>query len=104
MITTNQHFFIHKNNIMKQNSKNKTQTRQQSKSSSGNNGRAANNTGSNGKQSPAKNSNKESLLEKLFTDQLKDMYYAEQALLKALPKMAQACTTEELEDAFNEHL
>jgi hypothetical protein len=42
----------------------------------------------------------ESLLEKFFTDQLQDIYYAEQQLLKALPKMQQAATTEELEDSF----
>ncbi len=50
------------------------------------------------------NGKQESLLEKFFTDQLKDIYYAEQQLLKAIPKMAQASTTEELEDAFNDHL
>jgi ferritin-like metal-binding protein YciE len=44
-----------------------------------------------------------SLLEKFFTDQLKDIYYAEQQLLKALPEMQKAATTEELEDAFAEH-
>ncbi|HTH29700.1 MAG TPA: ferritin-like domain-containing protein [Lacibacter sp.] len=42
-------------------------------------------------------------LEKFFTDQLKDMYYAEQQLLKALDEMQQATTTEELEDAFEHH-
>jgi ferritin-like metal-binding protein YciE len=46
---------------------------------------------------------KESLLEKFFVDQLKDIYYAEQQLLKALPEMQKACTTEELEDAFKKH-
>jgi ferritin-like metal-binding protein YciE len=45
-----------------------------------------------------------SLLEKFFMDQLKDIYYAEQQLLKALPKMESACTTEELKEAFNDHL
>jgi ferritin-like metal-binding protein YciE len=45
----------------------------------------------------------ESLLEKFFTDQLQDIYYAENQLLKALPKMQQAATTEELEDAFGDH-
>lgn len=43
------------------------------------------------------------LLEKFFQDQLKDIYYAEQQLMKALPEMQAACTTEELEDAFEEH-
>jgi len=78
---------------MKQNTKNKNQGRQgQRVSENGNN--------SNGNSSRDKGS----LLEKFFTDQLKDIYYAEQKLLKAIPKMAQASTTEELEDAFNEHL
>lgn len=44
-----------------------------------------------------------SLLEEFFTDQLKDIYYAEQQLLKGLEKMQRAATTEELEDAFMEH-
>lgn len=44
-----------------------------------------------------------SLLEEFFTDQLKDIYYAEQQLLKGLDKMQNAATTEELEDAFSEH-
>jgi ferritin-like metal-binding protein YciE len=56
----------------------------------------------------ASNSNgserQESLLEKFFIDQLKDIYYAEQQLVKALPEMQKACTTEELEDAFGNHL
>jgi ferritin-like metal-binding protein YciE len=46
---------------------------------------------------------KESLLEKFFLDQLKDIYYAEHQLLKALNEMKSAATTEELEDAFENH-
>ena len=34
-------------------------------------------------------------LEKFFQDQLKDIYYAEQQLLKALNEMKSASTTEE---------
>ena len=45
----------------------------------------------------------ESMLENFFTDQLKDIYYAEQQLLKALQKMEKESTTEELEEAFNNH-
>jgi len=44
------------------------------------------------------------LLEKLFCDMLKDMYWAEQHLLKALPKMKEAATTEALQDALEDHL
>ena len=46
---------------------------------------------------------KGSQLEKFFLDQLKDIYYAEQQLLKALTEMKSASTTEELEDAFENH-
>jgi ferritin-like metal-binding protein YciE len=43
-------------------------------------------------------------LENLFLDGLADMYYAEQQLEKALPKMAEAATHQELRDAFESHL
>jgi ferritin-like metal-binding protein YciE len=43
-------------------------------------------------------------LEKFFINQLKDIYYAEQHLVKALGEMQKATTTEELEDAFEHHL
>jgi ferritin-like metal-binding protein YciE len=42
-------------------------------------------------------------LQKFFLDQVKDMYYAEQELLKALPEIKSVATTEELEDAIDEH-
>lgn len=45
-----------------------------------------------------------SYLQKFFIDQLKDMYYAEQELLKTMPEMKNAATTEELEDAIDEHM
>jgi ferritin-like metal-binding protein YciE len=45
-----------------------------------------------------------SQLEKLFIDSLKDLYWAEKALTKALPKMQEAATTEELKAAIEEHL
>jgi ferritin-like metal-binding protein YciE len=45
-----------------------------------------------------------SYLQKFFIDQVKDMYYAEQELLKAMPEMKSAATTEELEDAIDEHM
>lgn len=43
-------------------------------------------------------------LRSLFEDQLKDIYWAEKALTKALPKMAKNATAPELIDALNEHL
>ncbi len=45
-----------------------------------------------------------SQLEKLFHDSLKDLYWAEKHLTKALPKMQKAATTEELKTAIGEHI
>lgn len=39
----------------------------------------------------------------LFVDQLKDIYWAEKALVKALGKMQKAATSEELADAISTH-
>ena len=44
------------------------------------------------------------MLEDFFVDALKDIYWAEKALTKALPKMQRAATSEELKTAFEEHL
>lgn len=46
---------------------------------------------------------KEGALYKFFLDGLKDMYFAEKHILEALPKMKEAATTEELQDAFEDH-
>ena len=43
-------------------------------------------------------------MEELFMDMLKDIYWAEKHLTKALPKMVKAATTEELQNAFEDHL
>lgn len=43
-------------------------------------------------------------LEKYFNDTLKDIYWAEKHLVKALPKMQKAATTEELKEAIGEHI
>ena len=45
-----------------------------------------------------------SQLEKLFHDALKDIYWAEKALTKALPKLMKKATTEELRSAIGEHI
>lgn len=44
------------------------------------------------------------LLHELFMDELKDIYWAEKHLTKALPKMRKAATADELADAFEDHL
>lgn len=46
----------------------------------------------------------DSALNELFIDELKDIYWAEQHLTKALPKMAKAATTDELRTAIQNHL
>jgi ferritin-like metal-binding protein YciE len=43
-------------------------------------------------------------LQKLYTDELRDLYNAENQLLKALPKMAKAASSAELKEAFDKHL
>jgi ferritin-like metal-binding protein YciE len=43
-------------------------------------------------------------LHELFLEELADIYNAEQQLTKALPKMAKAAESEELRQAFEEHL
>ena len=45
----------------------------------------------------------EKKLEDLFYDTLKDIYYAERQILKALPKMAKKANSEELKSAFLTH-
>lgn len=42
-------------------------------------------------------------LKTLFVDGLKDLYWAESHLIKALPKMSKAATSEDLKMAFNTH-
>ncbi|MBR0647841.1 YciE/YciF ferroxidase family protein [Plastoroseomonas hellenica] len=42
-------------------------------------------------------------LNDLFEDTLKDVYYAERQILKALPKMMRAAENQELKTAFNTH-
>jgi len=68
-------------------------TKQESKSPKGNS--------KNGKDSNGMDS---SQLMQLFEDQLKDIYWAEKALTKALPKMIKNATSEELIEVLNSHL
>lgn len=62
---------------------------------------------SKGTKSKSKSSNKSmqsSQLMKLFVDELKDIYWAEKALTKAIPKMVKKATSEELITALENHL
>ena len=44
------------------------------------------------------------MLEKFLVDSLKDMYWAEKHLTKALPKLEKAATSQELKQALQDHL
>ena len=45
----------------------------------------------------------DSMLMDFFTDELKDIYWAEKQLTKSLPKLQRAANSEELQQAFQEH-
>lgn len=47
---------------------------------------------------------KETGFRKLFEDELKDIYWAEKALTKAIPKMIKKATSEDLIEALEDHL
>ena len=55
------------------------------------------------RQQPAATGNG-SMLEDYFMDALKDIYWAEKALTRALPRMSKAATTKDLKKAFDQHL
>src|SRR5215468_9944848 len=46
----------------------------------------------------------ENSLQQLYVEQLKDLYNAENQLVKALPKMAKAAKSEALREGFEQHL
>lgn len=45
-----------------------------------------------------------SMLQELFIEELRDIYWAEKHLVKALPKLEKACSSEDLATAFEDHL
>src|ERR1700689_3147280 len=47
---------------------------------------------------------KTNTLKEVYVDELRDLYNCEQQLIKALPKMAKAATSEELRSGFESHL
>lgn len=62
------------------------------------------NTATGRSQSAAGSKSGDSRLEEFFHDEIKDIYWAEKKLVQTLPKMAKAATSEELKNAFTEHL
>ena len=65
---------------------------------------SAGNTARKSKSADTTPQNENSQLEKFFVDALKDIYWAEKHLTKALPKMQKAATSEELQQAIEDHL
>src|SRR5215831_11650869 len=74
----------------------------------------ASKTRTSGNNSTKRNSNQSSsgtgnvdqrhpMLEKFFVDELKDIYWAEKHLVKALGKLSKSATTDELRQAFEDH-
>ena len=56
-------------------------------------------------QQQSKKTGKEAAgLNQLFEDMLRDIFWAEKALVKALPKMSKNASSQELKDALDEHL
>jgi ferritin-like metal-binding protein YciE len=62
-------------------------------------------TGKSSKSTKSATSEKgaKSMLEKFFVEELKDIYWAEKHLVKALPKLQKAATSDELANAIEEH-
>jgi ferritin-like metal-binding protein YciE len=75
-------------------SKNQGSTKSTNKSSSG--------KSATGKSATGKKEH-QSLLRKFFIEELQDIYWAEKHLVKELPKLQKAATTDELADAIGDH-
>ncbi|RYD92760.1 MAG: ferritin-like domain-containing protein [Sphingobacteriales bacterium] len=76
-----------------------------SRSSSAASSRSASASRSNtGSRKSAPSFDEATLLHELFVEELRDIYWAEKHLTKALPKMAKAATSQELRGAFENHL
>lgn len=71
---------------------------------SNNRGRRLSMKNMNGNRKARKNSNAGDTLESLYAEDLRDIYWAEEHLLKALPKMARAADSAKLKAAFQHHL
>ena len=65
-------------------------------------GKATKPAASKNKAMPSKE--EEGKLREFFTDEIKDIYWAEKKLVQTLPKLAKAATSEELRTAFTDHL
>jgi ferritin-like metal-binding protein YciE len=71
------------------------------KTASGSHSKTATTAKSSRKAAPSKEEGK---LKEFFHDEIKDIYWAEKKLVQTLPKLAKAATSDELRDAFTNHL
>ncbi len=79
----------------------------QTKSSSNSKGSKSSQSKSKGSgktQGGSSNEDQTPMLEELFVDELKDIYWAEKHLTKVLPRMQKAATSDQLKTAFSDHL
>jgi len=54
-------------------------------------------------KTPMSRMDNQSLLKKFFVDELQDIYWAEKHMVKELPKLQKAATSDELADAIGDH-
>ena len=64
----------------------------------------AKNTSTSGRKTSSTMKSEETMLKELFIEELRDIYWAEKHLTKALPKMRKAATSDQLANAFEQHL
>ncbi len=85
--------------------KSTTQGKPSTKSNGANtrNSKSTNANNKSGKVDESAQGQRHPMLEKFFIDELKDIYWAEKHLVKALMKLKKAATTEELQQAFEDH-
>ena len=82
----------------------KTTTRSATKTGSKSNARSTSRSSRASAQPAFSQEQNESMLKEFLIEELRDIYWAEKHLVKALPKMAKATTSEELTAAFEDHL
>jgi ferritin-like metal-binding protein YciE len=87
--------------LIMQNTKSKKNSGSENRSQPSNESKKAKSSNGHGMAAAAEQSNPQ--LDKFFEDALKDIYWAEKHLTKALPKMKKAATTEELQNAIDTH-
>lgn len=80
-----------------------TKTKKSATSSGRTAGSSKSSNNNNYKNSTSTAAQQNSMLEKFVVDMLKDIYYAEKHLLKTLPKMMKAATSDSLKQAFADH-